>query len=478
MLPSSSPPSTAALGDWLLDSPDVVRSTIQRESAVQPGVLRLSDQWRLGGSDVIGTLLPPLAPHGIEVLLFELPDRPPFSSPRTYGGLPDQDLPWSLNLEQTRLLCGLVDAEPSGVVVVGRGRQPSLLGIESLAGCRAAAVAPGTGRELWTQTPLRDRLWLHQSRGPYAVPSMCLPFVPVDLARKPEETVMILMSLLKAASSDSRNADKDKSTDGRNGRPMRIAIGGILGHRESGDAAAILHALHQAVLAAKNPQQLPPPSSAQAYRAMEEHFRLQQRYGRSDLKLDECLFPAIAHAIAAHRWTDPSTAAPLGVSAPDRDPQRVPENMRSRCDEVARCFSTSHALGLRGSIRRVVRPAASDWTGHGAGKACEKVVNLLCEGMAQCCHDWFTAARQAGAESDAAPALLSRWLGESLQKSWSEADATMRAVWRRHASKPQLDELIAYRESKLAPPVDGGPQPWSGTVIVEMLKQLRAIGRS
>jgi hypothetical protein len=73
----------------------------------------------------------------------------------------------------------------------------------------------------------------------------------------------------------------------------------------------------------------------------------------------------------------------------------------------------------------MVRPEASDWTDFGGGKAFRKVEDLLCGGMAQCCHDWFTAASEGDGERKAIRALLSRWLGESLQESW--AGASMRS---------------------------------------------------
>lgn len=471
MLPSS-PPHSSAPGAWMSDSPDIVMSTMQREPAAEVGVLRLSDQWKLEGTDVIGTLIPPLGPHGIEVLLFELPDRPWIAPPHADAGMVDPGSGWSLNPGQTRLLCGLVDAEPSGVVIVGRGHLPSLLGIELQEGRHAAVLPTDTKRELWVETPIVNRVFLRQTRGWYSVPPLRVPFVAVDVSREAEATVVALTKLLNDSSWRKQDVDEAAGKAQAQG-PLRIAVGYEAGHvGGGGDMATILHALCQM---AESDQGW---SGDQAKAVMDEHLKHQRSHVRWNLHPNRCLLDAVAHVMGERARERSSAAASPSRSVPAGTPLPAPADMRTRCDDVARCFSTSHALGLRGSFRRVVRPAASDWTGHGAGKACEKVVNLLCADMARCCHDWFTAARQASGKSDAARALLSRWLGESLQKSWAEGDATMRAVWRRHAIKPELDTLIDYRESRLLEPADNGRQPWSATVIVEMLKQLRAVGRS
>lgn len=491
----SSPPQSSAPCAWTADSPDILKSTVQREPAAEVRVPRLSGQGRLAGMDVIGQLLPPLGSHGIEVLPFKIPDSAQFSSPRTDGGQLGEDLSSPLNLEQTRLLCGLFDAEPSGVVIVERGRLPSLLGVELPEGHHPTSRCDASDRQLWVETPILNHLRLFQMRGEYVVPRRHVPLVAVDASLKPEKTVEVLRCLLVNASRCKARKDEGASAE-QQSSPLRVAIGGATFHGEAGDVAAILHALRCAKRAAEASQAL---SEEQVNEAMQKHFKHQQAHGRTDVHPDECLFAATARVIGvvkrsadlprssqatssapslpirAGNPTLSRTVAPIEPAKPAKPAELIA--LHACCGAVARCFAKSYPLGWGGSFRRAVTPEAFGKYPHGAAKAIQKVMDLLKRDLDNRSLEWLRVAHGADGEFPKTSPLLSECFAKALREHHAQLDSTAQHAWRRHAIHEELGNAISANEGLLRDEREREQWPIA-LVTVEMLKQLRAVGQA
>lgn len=498
VMPSSFQIDSSSLGLAALQARDAAPPTTTRRTEGDgpraERLFRLSDDWDLketgplrqilppgdDGARLLGTLLPPLLPGGVECLLFRLPLSPPRRD--ADSGEIDESRGHRLDKERTRLFCAFIDAGVRQVVLATRGGAPTLLDDAGAVTRIQASLGPSCDRELWVESSKDSSLKLVMSQGPYRVPPQALSMAVLDLDSPKEALARSLRAILE-------QREVAVATAGAAGRAGRLAIGCDTGIHDSGMAAAMLHALT-----------LPgSPASRDARERLSDlktHIAWQRMHWAEGLDWDRATARAFADGAARAGLADRAPREPRAVtrtmsapvsrpargtseprrmvcSAPVSRPERTSEppiGAATLCGEVAQRFATRHAGGVGAML------GLKDGRTYGARRALAETSRLFrTESVRKQFDRWHQAAKGQGSRGpDAVRAALSSWLEPCLRDCFEEADQKLRVGWRRHAVNACVTSRIESLEARLSDAADPMGMPLT-VVELELLRHLRAV---